>query len=84
MNLLRPYPKVVNYILQKCANDQAVDELDSAILRYTQLTSLTPIQYAVGLYTRSCRVTGVYDESTLSNNFFKAVDISPCHNLGNY
>lgn len=63
--ILRLYPKFVNYILEKYANDQTIADIDSIILRYIQPAHMTPIQYDVDLYAKSCKVANLYDTSTV-------------------
>lgn len=59
--LFRSYPDVVNYLLKKVANGQAIAETNSAILRYTQPTSMTLMQYAEDLYAKLCKAADVFD-----------------------
>lgn len=58
--------------------------MDTAILRYTQSGSMTPIQFASGLYDKSCKVADVYYESILNDIFIKGVNSSNCHSLWEY
>lgn len=53
------YPKDVNYHLKKYATDQAIGGNDAEILRYTQPSGMTPLQYANDLIGKSCRVADV-------------------------
>lgn len=49
----RFYLGVAGYLLKKFASDQAIAEIDSAVLCYTQLTNMTIMKYANSLYTKS-------------------------------
>lgn len=48
--LLRFYPEKVKYFLKKFANNHAIYEMDSAILRYTQPANVICSQFADDLY----------------------------------
>lgn len=78
---LQSYPVVVNYCLKKLISNKAIFKMDSVILFYTQLTSMTPTEYADYLYTESCDFADVYDESALNGNFIKDVNTSICRSL---
>lgn len=78
------YPEVVNYVLKKFANDKAIAEIDCTILRFSQPTSMTPMQYADDLYAKSSKVADAYEELTLNNIFIEEVDSSICHSLREY
>lgn len=58
--LLQPYPEVSNYLLGRVANNQAFFWMISAILRYTQLASLSPVRYADELYVTRFKVGDIY------------------------
>lgn len=47
------YPEIVRFELNKFSNDETIAEMDSLILRYTQPTSMTPMQYAGVQYAKS-------------------------------
>lgn len=53
--LLGSYPEVVNYLLEKYVNDQAIANTYLAVLRYTQRASMVPMQYADDLYAKLCK-----------------------------
>lgn len=41
--LLHSYLEVVNYLFRKSSSDQAIAEINTAILQYSQPTSMTPM-----------------------------------------
>lgn len=55
--------------------------MDSALLRYTQPSNMTLIQYADDLFAKLCKVADVYDESILDDIFIKGVEAYICHSL---
>lgn len=79
--LIHSYPEVLNYLLKKLANDLAIAEKDSAILRYIQLANMTPMQCAEDLYAKTFKVAEINCESMLNNVFIEEVDSSICHGL---
>lgn len=82
--LIRTYTGVVSYLLTRLANDQAIAEISSAILRYTQPASMASMQYADDLYSQLCKVADVYDEYTLDDIFNESVHTFLCHILKKY
>lgn len=54
-NPLCSYLEAVNYLLKKVANDQAIAEMDPAMLRYTQPAKTTLVKFADDLYDKSCK-----------------------------
>lgn len=83
-NLPRSYPKVVSYLLKKVANDQAIAKADFATLRYMQPTIRTPMQYADGLYSKSCKAAQIYDEYTSNDILIEGFDFFISHSLREY
>lgn len=78
---LRSYLEVVDYFLKTFANDQAIAEKDSRILRYIQSAHMTPTSYADNLYAKTCRIADVYNESFLNDTYIEGVDPSICHSI---
>lgn len=72
---------VANNLFKEMTNDQAFAKMDFAILRCTQLASMTLMQYADDLYDKSCKVPEVYDEMALNNIFIEGADSSLSHSL---
>lgn len=62
-NLLRYYSDIVNFLLNRFSNDQAIGKLDSKFFCYIQLAHMTPMQYTDELYAQSYKVADVYDKS---------------------
>lgn len=62
-------------------NDQAITKILSKILHYTKPVGMTLKKYANDLYTKSCKVAGIYDKSALKNIFTKRVDSVIEHSL---
>lgn len=60
----------------KSARDQAIAEMDSTILLFTQSPSLTSMQHDDRLHAKSCKDANVYNESTLKALFGETVDSS--------
>lgn len=83
-NLLRSYPKLVNYLLKKFTNNEAIGKMDSAFLCYAQPTNMTPTKYGDDLYAMSGKATDVFANSTLNYNFIEKVHSSICHSLHKY
>lgn len=77
----RSYPEAVNYFLKTLTNERAVAKLNSVILRFTQLASMTLMLYAGDLYPKSCEVADVYEESTLIDIFIQDVNTSSSNHL---
>lgn len=50
---LQSYPKIINYLPKKFANDQAAAGMDIKILPYIQTAHMTPIKYAHHLSVKS-------------------------------
>lgn len=67
--LLPSYTEVVNYFRGKLATDQAIPEYDASILKYLQLLSVTPRQYADNIFSNSSRVADVNEKSMLNDAF---------------
>lgn len=78
------YPEGINYLSKKFLNDETVRKMNTTILRYTQPTSMTPMQDADVLYANSCKVPDAYDESTLNVIFFEGVHTYTCLSLREY
>lgn len=76
--------KAVNYFFKKFPIDQAIADMNYTILRYTQSANMTPMQYEDDLYSKSCKVADIYEESTLKDNSIERFDSSFCHCLPNY
>lgn len=75
----RQYPKVVNCLLMKLANYEAIAELDSKIYCHMRPAHMTAMQYANDPYAKSCKIVYVYEESTLNEIFIEGVDPTICH-----
>lgn len=77
-------PEVVNYLLKNIANYKAIAEMYSAILCYSQLASLTTMQYTNNLCIKICIVADVYNVSMWNRTFIKAVDSYIYHSSQDY
>lgn len=55
LQLLHSYAEVVNYLMNKYAADQAIDEYDAAILRVMHLVIKSLQSYAEDLVAKSCK-----------------------------
>lgn len=78
------YPQVVICTLKKYATDQMIAENASAVLRYVQLSRMTPQQYVDHLIARPFKLDDVYNEGTLSDVFIKGLDASIKYSLRKY
>lgn len=67
--ILPSYLEVVNYLLKKIANDRAIAEVESRILRCSRAAHMNLMQYVDDLNAKICKVAGVYDELALNNIF---------------
>lgn len=74
-NLLQSYPKVVNYLLKKFPNFQAIAMMNFKILRSTKPVHMTSIQNADILLAKSCKAAEVRDKLALSTIFIEVVFI---------
>lgn len=81
--LLRSYPDVVNYLLNKNATNQVIAWNEAAITRYVQPPNMTPQECAKDLISKSCKVADVNDESSLNDMFIESVDMPICYSLRN-
>lgn len=82
--LLHPYRRVVTYLLEEYATDQAIDENDAAILGYIQPLNITSTNYAVNLIAKSCTASNLHVENTPNDVIIIVVDVSTSHSLHNY
>lgn len=71
-------------LLQKFADDQATDKMNSAILCHTQPDYMTLMKYAEGLYGKSKKVADIQNEWISNDVFINGVDTSICHSLRKY
>lgn len=71
----------MNYLFKKFASDKEISKMNAAVLRYIQLDSLPPMQYADDLDAKSCKIADAYNDSTLNDIFIEGVDFSICNSL---
>lgn len=67
--LLRFYPEVVKYLLEKYAVYQAISGNGAAILRYVQPWNMTSHEYANGLVAKFCNNSLTHATSALSKMY---------------
>lgn len=84
MKILQSYPEDLNHLLKTFASNQAAAGVYFIILRYNQAASITLVQYADSLHTKSCRVSTVHEESTLNDIFIRKVDFFLCNSPWEY
>lgn len=58
--------------------------MDYKILLYVQPSHMTLMQYAKGLYAKSCKFGYDYDKSTFCDSLLEGVDSFICHSLPEY
>lgn len=66
---LRLFPEVLDHFLTKYSTRQAIAKYDVTIFHYVQPANMTSQQFSDDLIAKSCKVAGVYDESTLNHVF---------------
>lgn len=76
--LLWSFPEVIIYFFKKIAGVQTIAKTNFAILGYAQMASMTPMQCADALITKSCKFADVYSELTLKHIFIADVNTSFC------
>lgn len=82
-NPLRSNPEILNYFVQKCANNKAIAEMNSKIYRYIPPVHVILMQCADDLSAKPCKEADVYDKSTFNDFFIEGTDPPVCHRFGN-
>lgn len=77
-------PGVETQLPKWCANDGAMAKADAAVLRFTQLAIMTPLQYGEAHFSKAFCVIDFYNKGMLKETLIGEVDESIRHFLRGY
>lgn len=71
--MLTTYVQVVNHLSETYAKDGIVEKADTEIVRFTQLTSKSPLKHADVLWMKKLGWSQVYDEYVMNETFQEGI-----------
>lgn len=82
--LLTSYEQVFNHLLETCATGDIIAEAYAEIVRITQATNMSPLQYAEALWMSTLWCAQVYDDYFLEETFVGGLPSSTRHSMRSY